>query len=139
MTEGKQIINAESSNSFFILFACGPSAKEKAEKAKQDSIAKIDSIKNNYVGEWKNVAPRGNSCFPGDPTALKIYKDGDLFIIDETCWSTLGRDYGTFIRPRAFTATYKDGSLEISNGFGMKITYGASSKHIFLRNQEFTK
>lgn len=34
--------------------SCGPSAKEKAEKAIQDSISKVDSLKNIILGAWKN-------------------------------------------------------------------------------------
>lgn len=98
---------------------------------------------NKYIGKWENIAPRGDYCGGGCPTSLNIYKDGSLFIIDISSWSEGGRDFGIVNHPRAETATFKDGMLEISGRFGQKINIAESSGHLFImkdgQNFEFSK
>lgn len=94
---------------------------------------------DEFIGKWNNISPDGNGCGGGCPTSLNIYKDGKLFIIDESRWSDGGRSGGIVNIAKAYKAKYKDGSLEISNQIGMTIDYGASSGHIFFKDQEFSK
>ena len=94
---------------------------------------------NQFVGKWDNIDPDNYNCLPGDPTSIIIYKDGDLFIIDVIHWSENGTKCGKVYQKKAYTATFKDGSLEISDGFGKSIDFGTSSGHIFFRKFEFAK
>ena len=111
------------------LISCGPSAEEK-------KIADENTRVEKFIGEWENIAPKGN-CGARCPTYLKIYKDGDLFLLDVVGWSDGGRDYGLVQQGSRLPLIKRDGYLV--NNDGSLITYGEDSDHLYYDRQEFKR
>jgi hypothetical protein len=105
--------------------ACGPSATEKAEKLKNDSIRKTDSLaevvnknKNKFVGKWRVYNGKYSQ-----PSKIEISRNGDSFILID-----MFKSKNNF--------TYQDGILK---GDFLNVTYGADNDHIFYNFDEWER
>lgn len=92
--------------------SCGPNAKELEEKAKQDSIAKIDSMSNNFTGKWIDI----KNTYPCR-LRVTISRNGESFIVEE---STKNNVWGS---EATYSATLQNGQLITSHPFFKEIMY----------------
>ncbi len=106
------------------MFSCGPSAKEKSEKMKQDSIAKIDSISKNFLGYWHDYHEYSNHC-------IKISKTGESFLIEKTKKGIFGGG-----REGIYTLT-KEGNLRGSNFMNTTIAYDKSNNQLLVGDERW--
>jgi hypothetical protein len=122
----KYLLEAAIIIGFLVFITCKPCQKQKEEKAKQDSIAKVDSISKKFVGEWS---------VDGQYHSFIITKKNQTIIVKERDSSTMGISFG--YRTRIYFATIVQGKLKIDTYKGaMYCSYLPQRDHILVNGHE---
>ena len=103
-----------------MFIACGPSAKEKAEKVRQDSIKKADSIaivvksnQNRYLGNWINNRNDKIKITKAGETAytVKFVQHPDEFGLAMANTATATYENGNLMYMGSVLLSYSEGKI----------------------------